>query len=111
MYLQTEWQRSYTGYTEAKTGQFILGPTEAVIGVASFQSPAFSAFSALPPYDTAPPSSCLPLLGPLLPPSIFTIECTLVLRAGMMCACLCESVYDDFLNSNAREPMQATWCA
>jgi len=33
IYLQTEWQRSYTGYTEANTGKFILGPTQAVIGM------------------------------------------------------------------------------
>ena len=32
IYLQSEWQRSYTGYTEATTGKFTLGPTEAVIG-------------------------------------------------------------------------------
>lgn len=37
IYLQTEWQRSYSGYTAAKTGQFILGPQEAVIGLLPVQ--------------------------------------------------------------------------
>ena len=32
IHLQSEWQRSYTGYTEASTGKFILGPSQAVIG-------------------------------------------------------------------------------
>ncbi len=32
IHLQSEWQRSYTGYTEATTGKFTLGPTEAVVG-------------------------------------------------------------------------------
>jgi hypothetical protein len=32
IHLQSEWRRSYTGYTEASTGTFILGPSQAVIG-------------------------------------------------------------------------------
>jgi hypothetical protein len=32
IHLQSEWTRSYSGYTQASTGNFILGPTQAVIG-------------------------------------------------------------------------------